>query len=461
MTPTPSNTHEPVTAANLSLSNCDREQIQFAGAIQPHGVLLVLEEHHLRILQASANCGEFVQMAWDSLVGNTIDALLGDENGRRLRAQLAVKNIRDNMAHILTVEALPSCKQTFHVFANHINGVIVVELERGGTTLPATATDVLQDLCETLQALRSATSLQVFLDKAVEQIRLFSGFERVMAYRFAADGSGEVVAESKLAGLESYLSLHYPASDIPAPARRLFALSPLRHLPDADYVPVPIWPADAVNPLDLSYANLRGVSVMYTDYLRNMGVKATLVMPLFKAGQLWGLVSCMQHSGALYLPYERRIPLAFLSQMLPQLLASQEALDQMEYRNQLDKVLELLVLNMAKADSLHHALMQETPNLLSGIDASGVALLADAKLEVLGKTPSPKEIGKLVEWLAQQAGEVIATHTLGTDFPDALGFGDAVSGLLAVRLSRKATDWVIWFRPEILDIFPKYRHISS
>lgn len=445
------NTHEPVTAANLNLSNCDREQIQFAGAIQPHGVLLVVEENSLRILQASANCGKFLNAPWDSLVGSNIDALLGDELGKRLRAQLAVKNLAKSMAHVLTVPALPGCDQAFHVFANAINGLILLEFERVGSALPTTAEGVLQNLSEAMQALRTATSLQVFLDKAVEQICLFSGFERVMAYRFAADGSGEVIAEAKPAELETYLSLHYPASDIPAPARRLFALSPLRHLPDVDYVPVPLLPDDSTQPVDLSHVNLRSVSVMYTDYLRNMGVKATLVMPLFKGDELWGLISCMQHSEAFYLPYEGRIPLVFLSQMVSQLLQSQEVLDQQEYRNELDIVLEQLVIKMAETDSLHQALMQqEGTNLLSGIDASGVALLADAKLMVLGKTPSTKKINQLVEWLAQQKEDIFATHTLGQDFPDSLSFKDTAQGLLAVRLSFKSTDWVIWFRPEML-----------
>ena len=57
----------------------------------------------------------------------------------------------------------------------------------------------------------------------VKRIRMFTGYDRVMAYKFAEDGSGHVVAEAKRAELEPYLGLHYPASDIPAPARRCSA----------------------------------------------------------------------------------------------------------------------------------------------------------------------------------------------------------------------------------------------
>ena len=39
------------------LSNCEREQIHLAGSVQPHGVLLRLDEPSLTIAQASANAG--------------------------------------------------------------------------------------------------------------------------------------------------------------------------------------------------------------------------------------------------------------------------------------------------------------------------------------------------------------------------------------------------------------------
>ncbi len=46
-----------------------------------------------------------------------------------------------------------------------------------------------------------------------------------MVYRFDADWHGEVIAESRGLPQESYLGLHYPASDIPAQARRLLVPS--------------------------------------------------------------------------------------------------------------------------------------------------------------------------------------------------------------------------------------------
>lgn len=438
-----------VAAEPIGLSNCDREPVQFVGAIQPQGALLVLDAMSLEIVQASENCESFLGLEWQALIGQSIAALLGDDGLPALRAQIASRDLTQSLSHVLTLP-LGVCRgQSFHIFANIVDAWLLLEFEKAPGEDQSIGSRVLRDLRTALQGLQQSKSLSHLLTMAVEQIRVVSGFERVMAYRFAADGSGEVLAEARLESLESYLGLHYPASDIPEPARRLFALSPLRHLPDVDYVPVALQPMDG-QPVDLSYASLRSVSTMYSGYLRNMGVKATLVMPLLKAGKLWGLISCMHHSQPLYLPYERRIPLELLSQMLSQLMESREELDQLAYRGRLDDVLQQLMLAMGTGDTLHETLMDGPVNLLSEIDADGVALIADAKLQVLGKTPSQKQLSTLQEWLAQQSADVWATDNLQGDFPDSASFSDVASGILAIRLSRKSLEWVIWFRSELL-----------
>jgi light-regulated signal transduction histidine kinase (bacteriophytochrome) len=43
------------TAETIDLTNCDRELVQYPGRILPHGVLLVLREPEMTIVQASQN----------------------------------------------------------------------------------------------------------------------------------------------------------------------------------------------------------------------------------------------------------------------------------------------------------------------------------------------------------------------------------------------------------------------
>ena len=73
--------------------------------------------------------------------------------------------------------------------------------------------------------------------EAARQLKILTGFDRVMVYRFHPDGSGEVIAEVAAAGLEPFLGLHYPASDIPQQARILYQRNWLRIIADINARP--------------------------------------------------------------------------------------------------------------------------------------------------------------------------------------------------------------------------------
>lgn len=432
---------------------CDREAIHLVNAIQPHAALLVVREPELEILQTSSNTREFLGFAPAELIGSRLADRLDRELTLSLQSVLADDALQDGLVHVLRMDAPRSDLRPLHVFANRIDGLLLVEFERAGT-VDATDCKGQSTLRRTIQRLQKTDSLSAFLAMAVEQVRKLSGFERVMAYRFDEDGSGEVVAESITAGLESYLGLHYPASDIPAPARRLFALSALRHLPDVDYAPVPLYPASPVfgldRPVDLSYTLSRSVSRMYTEYLRNMGVKATLVMPVMKDGSLWGLISCMHHSAPRHLTYEQRTPLELLGHMLSQLIASRCDLEHLTYRVKLDRALQELSQQMRSTESLAEGLLTGGTTLLWNFDAEGAVLVTAGNIHRMGVTPDDELLLPLIAWLQQQPDDIYATHGLSRDYPQAKPYVAVSAGILAMRLSRRQSDCVIWFRPEVL-----------
>ncbi|MFM8443711.1 MAG: ATP-binding protein [Methylococcus sp.] len=442
------------SASEMDVSACDQEPIHLVNAIQPHAALLVLDESGLLIRQASANTQAFLGLPADALIGQALSLVLGPANTADLLPRLASLNLTGILAHVACLEQLPHVEGSLHVFGNRIDGLLLLEFERADHHDFRQSLDSLLGLRDATQRLQRTEALNTFLELAVEQIRGFSGFDRVMAYRFAEDGSGEVVAESMVPGLESYLGLHYPASDIPAPARRLFALLPLRHLPDVAYAPVTLWPEQPSGggggPVDLSYCFSRSVSLMYSLYLRNMGVKATLVMPLLRNGELWGLISCMHHGAPYYLSYERRIPLEVLAQLVSQLLGSRVELDQLQYRSRLDRTLGRLIHAMGQSDSLVPALMEGGTNLLSDIDAGGVALLTGDGVHLMGRTPGQDQVLALADWLAGNPEEIHATHDLPAVYPPAGAYREHASGILTLSLSRRAPDRIIWFRPEVL-----------
>ena len=114
-----------------------------------------------------------------------------------------------------------------------IDGVAVVEFEATGRT-DAGEPDYYALVKKTVNRLQTADTLRQFCDIAAEEVRALTGLDRVMVYKFHPDGHGEVFAESKRADLDPWLGLHYPAGDIPKPARDVFTKIWVRPTPDVD-----------------------------------------------------------------------------------------------------------------------------------------------------------------------------------------------------------------------------------
>jgi two-component system, chemotaxis family, sensor kinase Cph1 len=391
-----------------------------------------------------------------TLLGLTLDEVIGSDAGQMLRAQL--HRLAEGPAEPLLLARLPAQAPSpccaYDVLAHRIDGLLLLEFEAVDPAAPAPDARLLQaDLNVIVATLEGAASVQQLLDAAVTRMRALTGFDRVMAYRFAADGSGAVVAEARADGLSPLLGLHYPALDIPLPARRLFTLLWLRHLPDVDYEPVPIEPANPpgqAQPNDLTYATLRSVSLMYRRYLHNMGVRASVVTTLLKDGELWGLISCHHHGGPRHLPHDLRGACALLSRTLSLLIGAKADLEVADYRAELAQAREALTRSLAPTRPLALTLCHGTPNLLDAIAADGCAVSFRGELHTAGEAPHPALLAPLFDWLAAQHGghDLIATDALGERYAPLAGHAALAAGLLAVRISQSRPDFIAWFRGE-------------
>ncbi|MDP8934594.1 MAG: GAF domain-containing protein, partial [Cyanobacteriota bacterium] len=105
-----------------------------------------------------------------------------------------------------------------------------------------------------------------------------------MIYRFSADGSGEVVAESiNNNRLPSLKGLHFPADDIPARAREMYVSMRQRTIIDVNSGTIVLSPLDAADtgqPLVNQEIHYRSLDPCHTAYLMAMGVQSSLVVPI-------------------------------------------------------------------------------------------------------------------------------------------------------------------------------------
>ena len=287
----------------VDITNCDREPIHIPGLIQPHGVLLSLSEPDLVVAQASDNTPAVFGRSVAHVLGQPLSAVLEAESFERVRRAAA----REPLAEVNPLPLAAGGRACDGVLHRHA-GALILEIEPR-VEAPDAHERTHHPLRRAVAQLQSATTLRALHEAAVKAVQGLTRFERVMIYRFDEDDHGTVEAEAKSDLLDSYLGLHYPASDIPRQARELYLRNGIRIIPDARYTPAALVPAlrpDTGAPLDLSFAVLRSVSPIHLEYLANMGVRGSMSVSLVVRGRLWGLVSCINHSAARPVPFEVR-----------------------------------------------------------------------------------------------------------------------------------------------------------
>jgi chemotaxis family two-component system sensor kinase Cph1 len=447
--PAVSFTDESLVGATITLTNCDREPIHIPGLVQPYGFLLCLSEDTHRIVQASANTHQFTGFEPKELLGKGLDMLLGPTRLAEVEALCATLTEAPKLlgVRLKQVDGLPFFKLILH---RH-DGLVWAEFE------PVEEDEIsvlnLPALNATLTQMLGATTVLEFCQAAVEQVRGITGFARVAIYRFAADESGEVVAEAKRDDLDSLLGLHYPASDIPQQARAMYLKNWLRFIPDIDYVPTPLVPVRNLasgRPPDMTYAVLRSVSPIHIEYLRNMGVAATMTISIIQDGRLWGMIMC-HHDSPRLVSFELRELCLFIGKTFSALLGTKQQLETSAYQLHVQQVQGRLLERVSTETNFIEGLYRHTPTLRDVIDCGGAAICFDNEVITLGTTPSVAQIKELIEWLQHNVTEeVFHTDSLASLIPAGLAMRAAASGVLASTLARDTGDYLLWFRPELL-----------
>jgi len=443
--------NESITTETFNLTNCDREPIHIPGAIQPHGLLLVISPLEWKITQISRNTQEFLGIEPEQLLGQPLDRLLPTDKIEAIAACLEGDFEQINPLK-LSIETQNGTKKFNGIVHSLDENNIILELEINKSENDLNFIQFSQISKRILLQIQRASTLNELCQIIVQQIRKLTGFERVMIYQFDQTGAGDIIAEDKLEELESYLGLHYPDSDIPRQAKYLYTLNFIRSIPQVNYQPIAILALDnkQQKPLDLSLSILRSVSPLHIEYLQNMGVCATLTISLMKEGKLWGLIAC-HHRSPYLVPYETRNICEFLGQVMSLELASKEANEDLDYKIFLKSVQSQLVNALGKAENLTNALIKDREKLLKLVNATGVVIYTEENLIRIGQTPPEEVLPDLIAWLENRfERDLFVTHSLPKIYADAIAFKEVASGLLALSITKVQKNYVLWFRPEVL-----------
>lgn len=450
--------------------------IQKGKLIQPFGCLLALDEKTFKVIAYSENAPELLTMTSHAVpsvgehsvlgIGTDIRSLFTAPSASALQKALGFGDV--SLLNPILVHCKTSAKP-FYAIVHRVTGSIIVDFEPVKPyEVPMTAAGALQSYklaakaITRLQSLPSG-SMERLCDTMVQEVFELTGYDRVMAYKFHEDDHGEVVSEVTKPGLDPYLGLHYPATDIPQAARFLFMKNKVRMIVDCNAKHARVLQDEKLSfDLTLCGSTLRAPHSCHLQYMANMDSIASLVMAVVvneedgegdapdsttqpqKRKRLWGLVVC-HNTTPRFVPFPLRYACEFLAQVFAIHVNKEVELENQIVEKNILRTQTLLCDMLMRDAPL--GIVSQSPNIMDLVKCDGAALLYKDKIWKLGTTPSEFHLQEIASWLCEYHTDStgLSTDSLhDAGFPRALSLGDSVCGMAAVRISSK--DMIFWFR---------------
>ncbi len=193
-----------------ALLRCADEPIAIPGAIQPHGVLLAVTEPDLTVVVASANAAELFGY---QVTGLPLPDLFDDDVAGRLQSALAGDLSEANPVRV-------QIDGDVDVVLHRADGLLIAEFEpvAGAEDAGRPGTAAADRAAATGRHRHPRRTAAVL----VRDVRTVTGYDRVMIYASTrVERRGDRRGPPR--GPRAVFGLRFPASDIPAQARALYA----------------------------------------------------------------------------------------------------------------------------------------------------------------------------------------------------------------------------------------------
>lgn len=436
--------------SSINLNDHEQFYVQYPGSIQSHGVLLVIDIQTLNIIQVSENTQDFLGIKPRTLLGKPLNYLLSSKTITNILGFVD----KNNHEYVEKIKLKRNPKKLkFRGIFHTIQDSLILELEPLSPEDNKSSIEIYNLFRNSIINIELTNNLEEILQIITQEVRKITQFDRVLIYRFEFDSSGVVLAEDKREDIESYLGLHYPAYDIPTPARQFYSSNWLRIIPNVFYQPIPIIPRQHPlrnEELDLSHAVLRSVFPCHVQYLKNMGVSASMSISIMNESKLWGLIAC-HHYSPKYISYETRKICEFLGQFISAKLLYKQEEKFREYRRQIQQIQSLIRDELNKNyNSISNVFNKNKGHLINLTHSQGLAICLDEKISLIGKTPTQEQIEDLIiNFLTPQKIEIFYTDSLEKNYPKAAEFQNKACGILAISIFLTNSNYhIIWFRTE-------------
>lgn len=432
-----------------ALDACAAEPIHIPGIVQPFACLVAIDPKTRRIEYVSENVENILGLKAVDLLGSDLREKLGKHIWHDIKNAMALGGL-DETPVSLGQQTINNGTFDARVFANANHVMLeaepVADAEFSGQENIAAFSSL-------LLRVQSCEDLDALFDLSVDLLRHLTGYDRVALYRFDSNWNGKVIAEAKLRSLPTWMGVWFPSHDIPEQARELMRRLSYRFIPDIDLDPVPILALpETSEALDISLAVSRGVSPIHMQYLRNMGVKATMTLSIVFEGKLWGAVTL--HHG------EARVPSSalrdVLTNWLPLFCTKVQALTKAQDYDNIVKISENAiriseinenVLDSAdQKDEAEDGVQLFASVAIETLSAIGIAVISDIENRVFEVVPESEVIEAIQASVDVEQEGIMTFDRLADQFPE---LSDKLNGCAGAIVARIDSDrYFMAFRKE-------------
>lgn len=410
---------------------------------QDFGVLIAVEKGLNRISHVSGNIEPCLGISIEKVLGESIFAF-------RNHPQLG--QIADKIA-MITAET-PSSGTTFcspdhelicHEQSKHVIFEWVFFHEKDEKAMLLNFRKTALSFCELHKK-----NFNYAFQAMCKELKALLSFDKVLIYHFRSDGHGDVVAEEREEGMDDYLGLRFPATDVPVQVREVYMKNSLRIIHNAQSRPVKVHALSDQPVLDMTQCLLKGTAPIHQEYVQAMKLATSISYAIKSQGKLWGLL-CFHHRTPKELCYQERVLLGLAGRLIEIVLVEQKNAKKTEFYSKVSPILFRFADQLAKTDTdLTDIFIDLSDELFKLFAIDGCCISFDNKLKLKGKTPAIFFVDELITWLSTGVLKegFFATDSLLEHYPAAKEYVVSASGIIALNIGPDPKDMIIFFRPE-------------
>lgn len=437
------------------IQNCHEEELRFFHRVQKFSYFISFDKETHLITAVSDNLLDFLELDRLRVFEQKVGGILSKNSLEELIT--TIEDYEDGTETNLLPLVFKNQKKTYDCIVFHENGDIYLEIEKFNLSKSLSRHLFFDMFHNSSMTVEDETDIYSIADSLSRNLKAALGVERVMVYKFDESDNGEVIGEACKKGLEPYLGLHYPASDIPAQARALYLKNRSRIIYDVYEDTVKIITQDDNKKINLARSSCRTVSHVHIQYLKNMGVRSSFSISLIHNDKLWGLICC-HHSEPFFLPYRTRLLLESMGGLMMARISQYENKLLREAEQSASNLTLSIIQDLTSFDAttisfddsiINTILKNKESEVLNLLDATSFHLkLDEMNVSIGGKIPE-RVVKKIRSILSQKKEEVLISQNIFEDYPELKEDGDTCLGILALNFnSLSEENTIVWARPE-------------